>query len=38
MIFSNRLLMLRTGMMYYNPVDNKIYVYDGGWLSTAALT
>jgi hypothetical protein len=30
----------KEGQMYYNPTDNKIYVYDSvsGWIATAALT
>jgi hypothetical protein len=30
--------VLIDGSMYYNLTDNKIYVYDGGWIKTVALT
>lgn len=43
--FNNSTMLLVTapgvlinGSMYYNKTDNKIYVYDGGWIKTAALT
>jgi len=43
--FNNSTMLLITvpgvlidGSMYYNLTDNKIYVYDGGWIKTVALT